>query len=99
MRGLVSNLPDAVEIVTLKGCSDEMKGAGGKIERPHMDTPIVEILVAHFTSIPATHKIGAARYIGNCQIVIDMLENVDEHTLNPTKYPPGQAATPIQPRT
>ena len=35
MRGLVSNLPDAVEIVTLKGCSDEMKGAGGKIEQPY----------------------------------------------------------------
>jgi len=57
-----------------------------------LDTPIVEIFepVAQFTSILATHEIGAAKDIENCQIVLDMLKNADER-MNPTKY--GHAAT------
>jgi len=53
-----------------------------------LDTRIVEIFepVAHFTSFPATHEIGAARDIENCQIVLDMLENVNERTW-PGSYP------------
>ena len=64
--------------------------------QPHLglDMRVVENFepVAHFTSIPAMHEIGAARDIENCQIAFDMLENVDEHTLHPVKHP-GQAAT------
>jgi hypothetical protein len=103
MGGLVGDLPDLGEIVHSKGFFCERKGVGvegDKNEGPGtpQDTPNVENveifdLGGHFASTPVTHEIGAAEGVRISQEVFGVPSNVGERTLEPTKHPPGHAAT------
>ena len=48
---------------------------------------------AHVASIADAHKITAASDIETSQIAFKGLYAIGEHTLTPTKHPPGHAAT------
>ena len=47
----------------------------------------------HVASIQVTHEIAAASGIEMCQIAFRGPYVISEHTLDPTKHPPGHAAT------
>jgi len=50
-------------------------------------------LAAHFTSIPVTHEIRAARDINNGQIISTTLGEVGKYISDSTKYPSDNVAT------
>jgi len=100
---LCGNLPDAAEIVD-SGCfSPERKDVGGEADETEgpwvpQDMPNVanfEVFEtgAHVVSIQVANEITAASGIKMCQIAFREPYAISKHTLDPTKHPPGHAAT------
>ena len=102
MGGLVEDLPVLGEIVHTKEFSCGKKGAGVKDDEikgqgTPQNVPNVEIfkifkLGLNFTSILVMHEIRAAGDVKNSQKAFGIPNNVGEHTLDPTKHPPGGVA-------